>query len=202
MTHGNRWKPGVSRMTLALVAFVLPLQFFLSDASSAADPQGLAPLQEYVKTVGKARYEDYAKKEGVVVKNVAEFDKMKKHVTSLYEGVKVKNSFVLGERDHIDCVDVNTQPSLRRGGKFLPLAKPPAPMIAGEKQRDETREGSPVEPMLSAKKKDAYGNVQHCEDGFVPMRRVTLEELVRYETLADFFNKYGKAGEKGIPHRK
>jgi hypothetical protein len=31
------------------------------------------------------------------------------------------------------------------------------------------------------------------------MRRITLDELVRYETLNDFFNKYGKAGEKGLP---
>jgi hypothetical protein len=162
----------------------------------------MVTFQEFIKTVGAARYEDYAKKNGTKVKNAAEFRKMKAHVASMYKGVKVKNSFVLGERDHVDCVDVHTQPSLRRGSRFLPLAKPPAPTVAEEKQRDEAREGRPVEPMLSAEKKDAYGNVQYCEEGFIPMRRLTLDELVRYETLADFFNKYGKAGEKGLPQRK
>jgi hypothetical protein len=44
--------------------------------------------------------------------------------------------------------------------------------------------------------------VQYCEQGFIPMRRITLDELVRYETLADFFNKYGKAGQKGVPERR
>jgi hypothetical protein len=114
----------------------------------------------------------------------------------------VKNSFVLGENDYVDCVEIYTQPGLRQGGKRQELAKPPAAKIAEEKEEDPERTGQAVEPMLDRQKRDAFGNVQFCEEGFIPMRRVTLDELVRYETLADFFNKYGKAGEKGDPQRK
>jgi hypothetical protein len=115
----------------------------------------------------------------------------------MYKGVKVKNSFVLGS-DHIDCVDINTQPGLKQAGKRLTLEKPPPPKIARE-EKDSAPRSESVGPMLSSKKKDAYGNIQFCQPGFIPMRRITLDDLVRYETLADFFNKYGKAGEKGDP---
>jgi hypothetical protein len=53
--------------------------------------------------------------------------------------------------------------------------------------------------MLSQKRKDAFGNAQYCAPGYIPMRRVTLDDLVRYQTLDDFFNKYGRAGERGDP---
>ncbi len=72
-------------------------------------------------------------------------------------------------------------------------------MVAKEKSGDENRKGQQVAPMLNEKKKDRFGNKQYCEQGFIPMRRITLDDLVRYETLGDFFNKYGKAGEKGDP---
>lgn len=186
---------------LAAAQTLIGLIFF--GFAYAAESQRFVPFEAFIKSTEQANYEEYAKKEGVKVKNAAEFERMKAHVTSLYKGVKVKNSFILGERDYIDCVDARTQPALRQQGKSLPLAKPPEPKIAKEKGTEDTsRKSQPVEPMLSAQKKDAHGNVQFCQEGFIPMRRVTLDELVRYETLGDFLNKYGKAGEKGLPERK
>lgn len=186
------------------VALILP---FFSNQVGAADMQKFTPFAEFHKEIETARYENYAKKNDTKVKNAAEFEVMKKHVVSMYVGVKVKNSFALGERDHIDCIDAETQPGLRQGGKQRTLAKAPPPKIAREKSdkgsdKDSARSGESVEPMLSAQKKDVFGNVQYCEVGFIPMRRITLDELVRYETLRDFFSKYGTAGEKGLPLRK
>lgn len=197
MIFENSWRHWWSKKALMLVTFALPMQILVSNAYA----EELVPFKEFYTGVGSLRYEDYAKKEGVKVKNADEFEKMKAHAVSIYEGVKVKNSFML-ENDYIDCVDVNTQPSLRQNGKFLALEKPPAPMITREKRSDKSRQGQPVEPMLSKEKKDAYGNVQYCDEGFIPMRRITLDRLVQYETLSDFFNKYGSAGEKGLPIRK
>lgn len=201
---GNEFGKKIGRTLNKTCATIMvsALPFFLSHAD-AADMQKFIPFEEFSKNTGTARYEDYAKKTEVKVKNQAEFETMKKHIVSMYEGVKVKNSFILGEADHVDCVAAETQPGLRQGDKRRTLAKAPPPKIAREKSdKDGTRDGQLVEPMLSAQKKDGYGNVQFCETGFIPMRRITLDELVRYETLGDFFNKYGTAGEKGLPLRK
>lgn len=190
------------RAVQVLIGSLSSLLLFVSHAN-AADSMKYVSFDAFTKSTEQASYQGYATKEGVKVKSAAEFEKMKAHVISLYKGVKVKNSFMLGERDHVDCVDAHTQPGLRKDGKYLSLAKPPAPKVAKEKGTDDTNQKSEsVGPMLSAQKKDADGNVQFCQEGFIPMRRVTLDDLVRYETLGDFLNKYGKAGEKGLPERK
>jgi hypothetical protein len=202
MTHPIRRNPHVNRFVLAPIGCALAAQIFAFDVFAQGGSKMPVPFQEYYRSVAGARFEDYARKDGVKVTNPDEFQKMKAHIVSTYEGVRVKNSFALGEQDYIDCVDRRTQPALRKDGKFMALEKPPAPMIAKEKRGDEARKGQQVAPMLSARKKDSFGNVQYCENGFIPMRRITLDELVRYETLGDFFNKYGTAGEKGLPVRQ
>jgi hypothetical protein len=195
-------KPRTGNVTPASILFLLFLFTCLGSGSVYAVVKTFVPYDKFFSEMKRAQYKDYAEREGTKVKSAAEFEKMKAHVLSMYEGVKVKNSFVLGENDYVDCVDIYTQPGLRQGGKRQELAKPPAAKIAEEKEEDHERTGQAVEPMLGRQKRDAFGNVQFCEEGFIPMRRVTLDELVRYETLADFFNKYGKAGEKGDPQRK
>ena len=198
MKHVVRRNPNAARRSLAAIVAALAFSV-LTCTALAQEVSKMVPFQTFQKSMAEARFEDYAGKAGTKVANAEEFQKMKAHVASMYEGVKVRNSFVLGERDVIDCVDMKTQPSLRRNGKFIAIEKPPAPMIAKENKGDEARKGQAVAPMLGIKKKDAFGNAQYCSPGFIPMRRITLDDLVRYETLGDFFNKYGKAGEKGDP---
>ena len=36
-------------------------------------------------------------------------------------------------------------------------------------------------------RRDWHGNVMNCPEGTVPVRRVTLETLTRFETMNDFF---------------
>src|SRR3954452_1397388 len=202
MTYGIRRNPNAVRLALLPLGCVLFMQVSVIDAFAQGASRMFVPFQDFYRSVASARFEDYARKDGVKVTSADEFQRMKTHIVSTYEGVRVKNSFALGERDLIDCIDMRTQPALRKDGRFTELAKTPAPMIAKEKRGDESRQGTQVAPMLSARKKDQFGNVQYCEQGFIPMRRITLDELVRYETLADFFNKYGKAGQKGVPERR
>ena len=102
---------------------------------------------------------------------------------------------------YVDCIDINTQPGIRRNGQKRSIETPPPPIIV--KDTNEVQEKAQfVKPMLSAKKKDRFGNVTYCEKGFIPMRRITLDELTRYKTLGDFLNKYGKAGKSGGPIAK
>jgi hypothetical protein len=198
MMQTIRRRPRVVGRGLAIVVCTLALPV-LACAAWAQGVSKMVPFKSFQRSTAAARFEDFAKKAGVKVASADEFQKMKAHVASMYEGVKVRNSFVLGERDIVDCVNAKTQPALRQNGKFMPLAKPPKPKIAKENKGDEERQAKRVAPMLSAKKKDALGNVQYCRPGTIPMHRITLDELTRYETLGDFFNKYGKAGEKGDP---
>jgi hypothetical protein len=162
-------------------------------------PKEFVPFQTFYEDTQRATFGRYAMMTGNAVANYVDFAEMQNHILSMYEGVEVKNSFVLGN-DHIDCVDVNTQPSLRQNGQQIPLAKPPPhPANTGDEWGRRLAGKHSVLPLLSEQKKDAYGNVQFCEEGFIPIRRITLDELTRYQTLSDFFNKYGLAGEKGIP---
>jgi hypothetical protein len=189
------------RTSLLGVLTISALSLF-SGITYAANSSKFISFDEALKINASAQYEDYAKQDGVRVKGSIEFAQMRAHVMALYEGVKVKNSFVLAE-DHVDCVAVETQPGLRISGSVTArrtLAKAPPPRLARESiDEDIGLLAQPVAPMLSTQKMDAFGNAQFCSDGFIPMRRVAIDELVGYETLGDFFNKYGKAGERGLP---
>jgi Neprosin len=100
-----------------------------------------------------------------------------------------------------DCIPIEQQPSLRGSKEVVPKA-PDAPAAyeaaaagSAREERNDTLAGSP----LGTDKKDHHGNVMHCPPGTIPMRRVTLEDLSRFETLQDFFRK-GPRGA-GVPPR-
>lgn len=184
---------------------VLPLALFLHcnqkerpvQEEEQMGPEKFISYQQFIEDVKKAKYEDFSKRRDRKVLNEAEFLKMKQHILSMYKGVIVKNSFVMEKTGHVDCIDINTQPGLRRGGNHIQIQKPPPPIIV--KESIEEQKAVPVQPMLSKEKKDRFGNLMFCEKGYIPMRRITLEELTRFRTLDDFFNKFGKAGRSGIP---
>lgn len=166
-----------------------------------AEPTEFIQFKLFFVDVQIATLDDYSKKAGTRVSTEKEFNRMKNHILSLYEGVKVKNSFVMNSVGHVDCIDIKTQSGLKQNGQKLSIETPPPPIIV--KDIDEDRQKAQfVKPMLSAKKKDRFGNVMYCEKGFIPMRRITLDELTRYKTLGGFLNKYGKAGKSGGPITK
>jgi hypothetical protein len=164
-------------------------------------PREFIPSAEFIASTQKAAFADYAKRAGSKVANDQEFLKMKNHILSMYEGVIVKNSFVMERNGYVDCIDVKTQPSLRRGGKQLTIQTPP-PYAVTVEERPQELKAQAVQPMLSREKKDRFGNVMFCESGFIPLRRITLDELTRFATLEDYFNKFGRAGASGLPQRK
>jgi Neprosin len=85
------------------------------------------------------------------------------------------------------------QPTARfLGLKSLPREPPPPPVPIGLDRR--TPSGSPLAIRTGqigpGSTVDALGNSIMCEDGTIPMRRITLEELTRFQTLDQFFQKY------------
>lgn len=189
----------VAKAAIIIVTVPVLSQCNLSKTPGQQAPKGPTKFISYAQFVAdtqKAKFEDYARRPGGKVLNEKEFQKMQKHIASLYEGVVVKNSFIMENNGHVDCIDIKSQPGLRQGGKRLTVQKPPKAIVVQEEGEDQKEQ--PVQPMLAKEKKDPFGNVMFCENNFIPMRRVTLDELTRFRTLEDFFNKYGKAGATGI----
>ena len=77
----------------------------------------------------------------------------------------------------VDCIDIMSQPALNGG----PLETPPTTINA-----------DPVNPAasdLTARLVDADGNADTCASGTVPRPQLTLDDLLRFETLDDFLRK-------------
>jgi hypothetical protein len=158
----------------------------LAQLASAATADGNAHAQsgvafsDFVRSLSHANADAYLNSKGAKVKNSMAFEEMRQHLLGLYSGVEVPHSLVAG-RQIFDCVPVLQQPSLR-GTKSPILAAPPPftpPVTPGNIAVQELH--------------DALGYLQHCENGTIPMRRLTLRELTRFESLRDFLQK-GRGG--------
>lgn len=131
---------------------------------------------------------DGARRAGVALETArAEFERMKAHVLSFYEGVRPVNSYVNASGQTIDCVPFEQQPSVRAaraaGHQITRPVSPPAPSpLEGEGHRGGTTARRPV-----------------CPEGAVPMVRLTLDQLVRCGTLDNFFRKTPPGPNKATP---
>jgi hypothetical protein len=154
----------------------------------------LEPFDDFVRDLRKRTYDMQLKLVPEAVAGPAEFEKMRSHLLSLYEGIKVTHSFFLSDGQIIDCIPTEQQPSLRRSGSG-PAAPPVLPAAQGS-ARGTSPPAQQVEPQLCAGRRDELGNEQCCPNGTIPMRRITLDEMSRFEKLTDFFQK----GQRGKGH--
>ncbi|MBL4865961.1 MAG: hypothetical protein JKY67_06260 [Pseudomonadales bacterium] len=184
--------------TLPLLSVFFVLFLFLGGRTTfAAEVEVFVPFDVFLKSVAAATYDEYSDLPSTKVSSKEAFERMRAHILETYYLVEVEHSFVLGETGHTDCVDMRTQPSLRRGDSFLKIAG--APEVAIFKEDYSTPRAEFVPPMLNAQTNDKFGNRLACPVDFIPMLRVELEELVTYAGLRDFFNKFGKAGTNNFP---
>lgn len=186
------------------ILFFLPV-LFTNCSQEQEEPLDIAqleikkfvPFEQFILNTQKAEYKNYTELPGSKVLNEEEFLRMKDYILKKYKGVNVKNSFVMDSVMFVDCIDINTQPGLRQDdGKYLSIAE--SPPVIDVNDYSDTTDAIHVKPMLDREKKDAFGNVMFCEEGFIPMRRTTLGEVTRYKTLDDFLSKAGKTGYKGL----
>lgn len=160
------------------------------------EPKGFSSLKKFLESIQSAKPKAYLARPGAKVANEDAFADMQKHILSLYEKTEALHSFRDESGAIYDCIPVEQQPSLRRAPSRIhaPPEFPELEPVKGRKSRRQaTFIGSPLEP----DKKDCFGNVMRCPQGTIPMRRLTLEDLTRFATLSDFFQK-GPA-EKGRP---
>jgi hypothetical protein len=102
----------------------------------------------------------------------------------------VNHSFVL-DSAHYDCLPIMQQPAVRKYG-LKQIASPPAESFqdktpsVGDDALANIKPASQLDPENPF---DAFGNSVHCEDGTIPMRRVTLDTMTHFQTLRQFFQK-------------
>ncbi|MFQ5350751.1 MAG: neprosin family prolyl endopeptidase, partial [Thermoanaerobaculia bacterium] len=158
-------------------------------------------FDDFLTGVRAASYDDYADREDTQVRDPRAFEEMRDHLLEMYQGAEPTGLFYL-DGQLVDCITIDSQPSVRlldlgRADRSPPDGTVEAPEegpgeVTGERQRAE----SPLTLGLI----DEYGNAVECEPESIPMTRITLEQLVRYETLRHFFSK-GQDGRGFLPPR-
>jgi len=153
--------------------------------SNGLTPQ---PFDQFLRSVAKARYEDYRELPGARVENQVEFNRMTEHILSLYKGRKaVKTMMVDGA-----CFDCLLVPD--------GVAKPPPPAVA---PAPIGHPRLPMTPAPSGDIREAHQVGEPAPEGSVPVMRLTLEQLVRFPKLQYFFSKDGAGGGSlPLPHKQ
>ena len=171
-------KPVLTPFTLlALWMVATPLV-----AQSSA--KGIVPFEEFRNSIGGADFAVSLNARDARVTDRAAFEEMRQHLLGLYSGMEVRQSLLL-EGDVFDCIPIEQQPSVRLGG-IVRIAEPPVLPAAGPAawnkgsipQATQALEGQPI-----------LGKSAECEDGTIPMRRVTLEEMTRFPSLRAYLSK-------------
>lgn len=157
--------------------------------ATSDDPKGIAPQRQFRSGIADARLSSFRKDARTRVRDEHEFDAMKAHLLAVYDGVDVRSSFTDAAGQVFDCVPVEQQPSLKASGDAA--AEPPslAVAIGHDETRPADTQRSAGRAVADADEVDRHGNPTRCPPGFVPLRRVTLDELTRFRTLDDYFRK-------------
>ena len=151
---------------------------------------------EFMQAVDKAKHEDFIGKQDVKVADAGAFSEMKAHISKLYQNVDVKHSFEDDNGSIFDCIPVSQQPALKGASPAKAPSLPSVQASRGAAAGTPTGERNPipVSAPLYAGEKDRHGNERSCPEGHIPMRRITLEELTRFETMQQFFGKTALGG--------
>lgn len=133
------------------------------------------------------------------VRDSRELARMEKHLESLYDAKDVVHHFKSRGGDDIDCVPLDKQPAMRQPGmenhriqlapSTLPQPDPKAPAANPSPDGRDTREATLEAGLSGPGDVDAAGNMRRCPEGTVPIVKLKLETLKRFETLDEFRRK-------------
>jgi hypothetical protein len=155
-------------------------------------------FDEFVRGLTSARSAQYVGQAQNRVRGVANFEEMRQHLLRMYRGVHVRHSFVL-DTQYFDCVPLAEQPSVRLQGLSIASPPPAPPSVPRDSSSGSSQDG-PLPALQAApdEKFDRFGNAIECENGTIPMLRMTLEDLSRFSNLREFFQK-GPDGAGQVP---
>jgi hypothetical protein len=158
--------------------FSLSLAMLAGATFSAAQSAEFVPFKSFLESTKAAQ------------KGTGSFEEMRQHILTMYRDVEVAHSFVLSS-SHFDCVPIGQQPTVTAFGIKTIAQAPPQSLLAKSSAAAGATGNRPeaaTQP-VDQKKSDQFGNSIGCEQGSIPMRRITLEEMTRYSTLREFFQK-------------
>lgn len=179
-------------MLLTISVTVIP---FASAQEAAAQSQ-FVPFRDFVQSVRGAQASDVMAAPSAKVASNTAVEQMRQHLLSLYDGVNVTHSFVLGSHT-VDCVPVNEQPTVRAMHLQALAAPPSAPHEPPAAAEESNSKPLPLEAQIpEGQTADAFGNSLTCDASTIPMRRITLDQMARFSSLREFFEK----GPNGAGH--
>jgi len=165
----------------------------------AKDPVGITPFAQFFTDLQAVKPEQHVGMAAGRAVHVAAAKEMHDHLVRHYQGVQVQHSFEDENGSVFDCVPIEQQPAVRQRGEVLAKA-PDLPIAVSPTQGPEGLSQSANRPtyhvtQLHHDRNDQHGNVMQAPAGTIPMRRLTMENLTRFETLHHFFQKspYGSA---------
>lgn len=172
--HRLRHAAAATVAAIAINAICIP------PAASAAT--AIQPFSEFVKSLSATSADALAARPEAAIESKAAAADMRQHLLTLYHGVSVDHSFAQTEQV-FDCVPVNQQPAMQLQA-LTEVANPPpqSPAVA-------LKTSSPAAPSAKSAGTAAQSESEHCEQGTIPMRRVTLDEMARFPNLQAFFAK-------------
>ncbi|MGX7002453.1 neprosin family prolyl endopeptidase [Caballeronia sp. KNU42] len=149
---------------------------------------GIKPFKEFIDELHASKPEHFLGMPGSRVSHEEKFSAMQAHLLKLYDGVNAQHSFVDENGSVFDCIPVEQQPGLKQSREAIPVA-PDLPQAGNSVGAAKQARNTAHMQMLAADRKDQYGNVMDAPEGTIPLRRVTLENLSRFDSLQDFFKK-------------
>ena len=176
-----------SAVTLVVLAAAAPLH-----------AQEFVKFSNFVQSLKTADVDAVLPLATTTATDAASVAEMRQHLVALYDGVDVTQSYVVGTQT-IDCIPIMQQPAVRMLGLTSIAEAPPAPATP-----PAVASKAVVLPsqLPAGKTHDAFGNSLGCQNGTIPMLRVTLEQMAHFKTLHDFFAKgpdgAGQAKEPGV----
>ena len=143
-------------------------------------------FSEFMESLADTKIQDYSANPATKVANDDQFAEMKSYLLDLYDGVSATHSFADENGQVFDCVPIEQQPSLKGGEKMAEAPdQPGAAEPSGELQ---------AQSQLSPERKDKFGNAMWCPPGTIAVRRITMNELSRFEDMRNFFQKSPSGG--------
>jgi hypothetical protein len=161
-----------------------PAQASPGDAALAPS-SSFVSFDSFLATTAQARYPSYAAHglAGTVHTEQA-FNEMRDYVLHQYQGVRVNHSYRT-DGSYFDCVTTTSQPTVHALG-IKKIASPPPVAGVGAAHPGPARNAGSI---LNRGLNDDAGNAIGCGVGTIPMQRLSLDRLTKFNTLRDFMAK-------------
>jgi hypothetical protein len=156
--------------------------------TSNNNTKGIISFSDFYNSIQFAKEEQFKSEVGKKMAKEDTFSDMRTYLIGHYKEVEVVHSFMDENGSVFDCIPIEKQPALKNLRQSVAKA-PDLPELQSKSDSKEDRYIPNIGSTTSSNLKDKFGNDMVCPPGSIPVRRITLEELGRFESLENFFQK-------------